>query len=103
MKKIQNLKMSTDEEIAGPSGIEKQIPAVYIQRRVEVAIERCISNTHYEELLAENNLIALTSSATISDEIMLIRKELYDNTLEILDEKKLVTDEELIHMNEERK
>jgi len=51
---------------------------------------------HYEELLAENNLIASTSSATISDEIMLIGKELYDNTLEILDEKKLVTDEELI-------
>jgi len=56
---------------------------------------------HYEGLLAENNLIASTSSATIFDEIMLIGKELYDNALEILGEKKLVTDEELIHMNEE--
>ena len=49
----------------------------------------------FERLLTVNNLIASQPSATISRNAKLIGEEIYTRTLEMLSEKKLVTEEEL--------
>ena len=56
---------------------------------------------YYENLLLENDLIAKKSSDTISEDAMLLGRELYDTTLDVLNEKKFISDEELIHAQEE--
>ncbi|GBM77838.1 hypothetical protein AVEN_132203-1 [Araneus ventricosus] len=55
---------------------------------------------YYQALLAQNNLISSESSASISHEAMLMGEEIFQNTLAILAEKIIVSDEELIHENE---
>ncbi|GBN35976.1 hypothetical protein AVEN_22431-1 [Araneus ventricosus] len=55
---------------------------------------------YYQGLLAQNNLISSESSASISHEAMLMGEEIFQNTLDILAEKIIVSDEELIHENE---
>ncbi|GBN84004.1 hypothetical protein AVEN_44991-1 [Araneus ventricosus] len=50
--------------------------------------------------LGSNNLISSESSASISHEAMLMGEEIFQNTLAILAEKIIVSDEELIHENE---
>lgn len=92
--------MSTSEEIPGPSRVEEKIPEDSMHSEMsKLRLKDAV--VYYEGLLAENNLIASESSATISHEAMLIGKEIYENTLEMLGEKKLVIEEEVIHMNEE--
>ncbi|GBN40895.1 hypothetical protein AVEN_90562-1 [Araneus ventricosus] len=54
----------------------------------------------YQGLLAQNNLFSSESSASISHEAMLMAEEIFQNTLAILAEKIIVSDEELIHENE---
>ncbi|GBN04977.1 hypothetical protein AVEN_115482-1 [Araneus ventricosus] len=54
---------------------------------------------YYQGLLAQNNLISSESSASISHEAMLMGEEIFQNTLVILAEKIIVSDE-LIHENE---
>ncbi|GBL89790.1 hypothetical protein AVEN_13867-1 [Araneus ventricosus] len=55
---------------------------------------------YYQGLLAQNNLILSESSVSISHEAMLMGEEIFQNTLAILAEKIIVSDEELIHENE---
>ncbi|GBM62035.1 hypothetical protein AVEN_220960-1 [Araneus ventricosus] len=55
---------------------------------------------YYQGLLAQNHLISSESSASISHEAMLMGEEIFQNTLAILAEKIIVSDEELIHENE---
>ncbi|GBN57011.1 hypothetical protein AVEN_105615-1 [Araneus ventricosus] len=55
---------------------------------------------YYQGLLAQNNLISSESSASISHEAMLMVDGIFQNTLAILAEKIIVSDEELIHENE---
>ncbi|GBM28547.1 hypothetical protein AVEN_70140-1 [Araneus ventricosus] len=55
---------------------------------------------YYQGFLAQNNLISSESSASISHEAMLMGEEIFQNTLAILDQKIIVSDEELIHENE---
>lgn len=91
--------MST-EEVAGSSGIGEEIPeeSMYSDKsksRLKDAV------VYYEELLTENNLIASTPSEEISHDAMLLAGELYNNTLELLGEKKFVIEEELIHAHED--
>ncbi|GBN58846.1 hypothetical protein AVEN_135518-1 [Araneus ventricosus] len=54
---------------------------------------------YYQGLLAQNNLISSESSASISHEAMLMGEEIFQNTLAIMAEKIIVSDEELIHEN----
>ncbi|GBM69378.1 hypothetical protein AVEN_106123-1 [Araneus ventricosus] len=54
---------------------------------------------YYQGLLAQNNLISSESSASISHEAMLMGEEIFQNTLAILAEKIIVSDEGLIHEN----
>ena len=42
---------------------------------------------HYESLLANNNFITSESSSTISHEAMLMGKEIYERTTDVLAEK----------------
>lgn len=56
---------------------------------------------YYENLLLENDLIAKKSSDTLSEDAMLLGRELYNTTLDVLNEKKFISDEELIHAQEE--
>ncbi|XP_025832862.1 uncharacterized protein LOC108734939 [Agrilus planipennis] len=56
---------------------------------------------YYENLLLENDLIMESSSDTLSEDAMLIGRELYNSTLDVLSEKKFISDEELIHAQEE--
>lgn len=55
---------------------------------------------YFEQLLLESDLVATESSSSISQEAMLIGEELYHGAVEMLGEKKLVTDEELILLHE---
>lgn len=56
---------------------------------------------YYVNLLLENDLIAKKSSDTLSEDAMLLGRELYNTTLDVLNEKKFISDEELIHAQEE--
>ncbi|KAK2575623.1 hypothetical protein KPH14_011886 [Odynerus spinipes] len=53
-----------------------------------------------DSLLQEADLIDTESSATISADAMAIGEELYQSTVEMLGEKVLVTDQDLIHFDE---
>ncbi|XP_071574627.1 uncharacterized protein [Temnothorax nylanderi] len=55
---------------------------------------------YFEQLLLENDLVATESSSSISQEAMLIGEELYHGAVEMLGEKQLITDEELILLHE---
>ena len=55
---------------------------------------------YFERLLADENLIAPESSNTISRESVLIGEELYRNTVDLLGEKIMINEDELIHVNE---
>lgn len=52
---------------------------------------------YMDKLLEENNLITPEPPSTISYESMLIGEEMYHNTVQMIAEKKLITDEELIN------
>ncbi|KAF5294420.1 hypothetical protein FQA39_LY13405 [Lamprigera yunnana] len=56
-----------------------------------------------DKLLEDNNLVTLESPTTISYESMLIGEEMYNNTVQMMSEKKLITDEELIDVHEDNK
>ncbi|GBN58821.1 hypothetical protein AVEN_48535-1 [Araneus ventricosus] len=58
------------------------------------------ADIYYQGLLAQNHLISSESSTSISHEAMLMGEEIFQNTLAILAEKIIVSDEELIHENE---
>ena len=53
-----------------------------------------------EKLLFENDLVAPESSTVITEEAMLMGEELCHNCVEMLGEMKLITEEELISINE---
>lgn len=55
---------------------------------------------YLESLLRNRNLIAAEPSSSMNEKAMLIEEEMFENTLQMLAEKSLVLDEELIHMNE---
>lgn len=55
---------------------------------------------YYEKMLAENNLIEPTPSATITEQPMLLAEDLFQYTLQILQEKKFVSFDELIIFDE---
>lgn len=54
----------------------------------------------YCKSLLENDLITPTSSSTISEDSMIIGQELYQYIIKILNEKKLMSKEELISVDE---
>lgn len=55
---------------------------------------------HFEHLLSKENLIAEKSSPQISEEAMKIGEEIYNNTMEMMQDKSIITTEELIMENE---
>jgi len=55
---------------------------------------------YMDKLLEENNYITPEPSSTISYESMLIGEEMYHNTVQMMAEKKLIIDEELIATHE---
>jgi len=55
---------------------------------------------YMDKLLEENNLITPEPLSTISYESMLIGEEMYHNAVQMIAEKKLITDEELIAIHE---
>lgn len=57
--------------------------------------------TYYENLLFQNNLISDKPSEQIQYEATLIGEELYNTTLDLLADKILTNDEELIHCDED--
>lgn len=56
---------------------------------------------YMDKLLEENNWITPEPPTTISYESMLIGEEMYHNTVQLIAEKKLITDEELIDIHED--
>jgi len=55
---------------------------------------------YMDKLLEENNLITPEPPSTVSYESMLIGEEMYHNAVQMIAEKKLITDEELIAIHE---
>ncbi|GFV59548.1 HTH CENPB-type domain-containing protein [Trichonephila clavipes] len=55
---------------------------------------------YFKTLLKRNNLITSKCSSSISHEAMLMREELYNYAVNMLAEKHMIHDEELIHANE---
>lgn len=55
---------------------------------------------YMNKLFEENNLITSETLSTISYESMLIEEEMYKNSLQMMAEKQLITDEELIAIHE---
>lgn len=62
----------------------------------------CLKDTivYYEQLLAQDGLIAQKSSSVITKESKLLAEDIYQYTLQNLTEKKFITDEELITSDE---
>lgn len=90
--------MSSSE--ASSSHCEEEIPDSSVHSDISKQLLKD-GVIYYESLLVENNLIAKTSSNTLSEDAILLGQELYDKTWDILNEKKFITDEELIHVQEE--
>lgn len=80
-----------EEVVHEPSSIYSEIS----KSRLKDAV------TYYISLLLENNFIASEASRKIEREAMLMGEELYERTLQMLDEKILCTDEELIDFEED--
>ncbi|GFS34430.1 HTH CENPB-type domain-containing protein [Trichonephila inaurata madagascariensis] len=55
---------------------------------------------YFKTLLKRNNLITSKCSSSISHEAMLMGEELYNYAVDMLAEKNMIHDEELIHANE---
>lgn len=55
---------------------------------------------YYEQILAENNLIEPTPSATITEQPMLLAEDLFQYTVQALQEKKFVSFHELVAFDE---
>lgn len=90
--------MATSEVLPG-SSVSEDIPDSSLHSdKSKVLLKNAV--VYYESLLLKNNLIASNSSSVIPEEAILIGEELYNMTLELLNEKEFVHDEELIHANE---
>lgn len=93
--------MSGSDEIAGPSVPDSEnIPEDSLHSEASKLLLKD-AVVFFERLLAENDFIAPTSSTIISHDAMLMGREIFESTLQMLAEKVLISDEELIHMNEE--
>ena len=91
--------MSTSEELPGSSVSGDTLPeSLLCSDKSKLLSKNAV--TYYEGLLLENNLITSNSSPVIPECAMLIDEELYGKTLDILNEKKFIHDEELIYVNE---
>lgn len=91
--------MSKSKELPGPSVSGDTIPESSLcSDKSKLLLKNAV--VYYEGLLFENNLIASESSPIIPEDAISIGEVLYDTTLEILNEKQLIHDEELIHANE---
>lgn len=91
--------MSVNKDIISVPAVEDEIAeeSLYSDNsklRLTDAVE------YYKSLLAENNLIVSECSALISHEAMLIGEKIYKNTVDMLAENIIMSDEELIHANE---
>lgn len=90
--------MSASQDIASAQAVdavtEDSIYSELSKLRLTDAIE------HFQALLKENNLILSKRSSSISYEAMLMGEEIYKLTIEMLAEKSIIIDDELIHANE---
>lgn len=91
--------MSTQKEVASTSRSEEEIlPGSLHSDKSKQQLKDAV--IYYEQLLDENNLITSETSDTISHESMLIGQQFYESTLELLADRQLLVEEELIHENE---
>ncbi|GBN35808.1 Valine--tRNA ligase, partial [Araneus ventricosus] len=99
IESVKLLKMSMNYDTASVSEVEDGTTQESLYSEVsKLRLKDAV--IYYQGLLAQNNLISSESSASISHEAMLMGEEIFQNTLDILAEKIIVSDEELIHENE---
>ncbi|KAF8788365.1 hypothetical protein HNY73_009872 [Argiope bruennichi] len=89
--------MCVNTDTANVSETEDEIPFVSLYSEVSKLKDVFV---YYQELLAENNLIASESSASISREAILLGEEIYQSVIGMLSENIIVCYDELIHASE---
>lgn len=91
--------MSANKDVVSAQTVEDEVTedSVY-SKHSKLLLTDAVE--YFKTLLKENNLIISQCSNSISHEAMLMDEEIYKLTVDMLAEKNLVTDEELIHVNE---
>ncbi|GFY43838.1 valine--tRNA ligase [Trichonephila inaurata madagascariensis] len=89
------MKMSVNKDIVTVQAVaETSLYSENSKLRQTEAVE------YFKTLLKRNNLITSKCSSSISHEAMLMGEELYSYVVDMLAEKNMIHDEELIHANE---
>lgn len=87
-----------DDEVPGPSTAQDDIEYSLCSEVSKLRLKDAL--VYYEQILTQNNLVAPTPSEVITEEGMLLAEDLFHYTVQTLHEKKFVTDEELIMLDE---